>query len=224
MSYIKVSSVAQSSLNSMLSASERSTVVQQRVRSLLGDDHGSIRECDVGYWDCNTDQNLSWRSPTMYKLFDINPRADAKYVEADFFAAVHPDDVSSLHAKLEAAREAGGRFTTTYRVLWKNGKVVYIKASGGHFMNSDGTNSLVGTCVNITNLKQLRNVDMEQMQHEQALCRKVVRRSASCSAIRIAAFADSTDLWPWTLGNCFAQVCNLALVSRHDHDCSSPAV
>jgi PAS fold len=104
----------------MLSASERSDILQQRVQSLLGNDHGSLRECDVSYWDCNTDENLSWRSPTMFKLFGINPRADARYVKAAFFAAVHPDDISSFHAKLEAAREAGGRFTTQFRVVWKN--------------------------------------------------------------------------------------------------------
>jgi PAS fold len=189
----------------MKSAKERSAVLQQRVRSLLEDEDGSTRECDVGYWDCNKVEGLSW-SVHMFELFDVEPKAKVD-VDADFFSAVHSEDVRDLRGLLEAATRDGGRFTTQYRVVWKDTTVLYIKACGGQFMNSDGSTSLVGTCVNITHLKQLRQADVEQMQHEQVLCATLMKRDASCSAIKIAACAGSTDMIrSWTLGKCFAQV------------------
>eukprot|EP00953_Heterococcus_sp_UTEX-ZZ885_P007536 4560-Heterococcus_DN1.PRE.1 len=127
-------------------------------------------------------------------------------VDLDLFSAVHPDDVSDLRALLRSATQDGARFTTEYRVVWKDDTVLHIKACGGQFMNSDGSISLVGTCVNITKLKQLREADLKQMLHEQALCGKAAKCSTSCSAIRIAAFPESKDILPWTLGGCFAQV------------------
>eukprot|EP00953_Heterococcus_sp_UTEX-ZZ885_P007537 4561-Heterococcus_DN1.PRE.1 len=126
-------------------------------------------------------------------------------VDLDLFSAVHPDDVSDLRALLRSATQDGARFTTEYRVVWKDDTVLHIKACGGQFMNSDGSISLVGTCVNITKLKQLREADLKQMLHEQALCGKAAKCSTSCSAIRIAAFPESKDILPWTLGGCFAQ-------------------
>eukprot|EP00953_Heterococcus_sp_UTEX-ZZ885_P042060 21409-Heterococcus_DN1.PRE.3 len=143
---------------------------------------------DVGYW----------------------PKVTMSDMDLDFFSAVHPDDVSDLRALLKTATQDGTRFTTDYRVVCKDETVLRIKACGGQFMNSDGSISLVGTCVNITNLKQLREADLKQMLHEQALCGTAARCGTSCSAIRIAAFPDSTDILPWTLGDCFAQVSGFA--------------
>jgi PAS fold len=122
----------------MQNASERSAVLQQRVRSLLDDEYESSRECDIGYWDCNKVEGLSW-SAHMFKLFDVKPKTAKIDVDADFFSAVHPEDVSDLRALLKAATRDGGRFTTQYRVVWKDNTVLYIKACGGQFMNSDGS-------------------------------------------------------------------------------------
>jgi PAS fold len=199
-------------LPSMHNAVERSAVLQQRVLPLLdvelADEHGFIKQCDVGYWECNKVEGLSW-SVHMFELFDVKPKTAKIDVEADFLSAVHPNDVSDLRALLEAATRDGGRFTTQYRVVWKDNTVRHVKAYGGQFLNSDGSISLLGTCVNITHLKLLRQADLEQMQHDQALCRMVVKRDASCSAIKIAASDDCTDISPWTLGTCFAQVSDL---------------
>jgi PAS fold len=207
----------------MQSASERSAVLQQRVRSLLQAEQGCVRECDIGYWDCNKAEGLSW-SVHMFELFDVKPKAEKIDVDADFFSAVHPEDLSDLQALLKAATREGGRFTTQYRVVWKDNTVLRIKACGGQFVNSDGSISLVGTCVNITKLQQLRQADLQQMQHEEALCRMVAKCGGSSAATSIAAWDGSTDIWPWTLGNCFAQVSNLAQpslsIACRDEECA----
>eukprot|EP00953_Heterococcus_sp_UTEX-ZZ885_P010582 6179-Heterococcus_DN1.PRE.1 len=160
---------------------------------------------DVGYWVSNKLGGHACNE-YMFELFDVEPKVTMIDVDLDLFSAVHPDDVSDLRALLRSATQDGARFTTEYRVVWKDDTVLHIKACGGQFMNSDGSISLVGTCVNITKLKQLREADLKQMLHEQALCRKAAKCGTSCSAIRIAGFPDSTDILPWTMGGCFAQV------------------
>jgi PAS fold len=164
---------------------------------------------DVGYWVSNKSEAHACNG-YMSKLVHVKHDVTIINVDQDFFSAVHPDDLNDLRALLKAATEDGARFTTNYRVVCKDNAVLHIKACGGRFMNSDGSISLVGTCVNTTNLKQLHEADLKQMLHEQALCTKVAKCGTSCSAIRIAAFPNSTDILPWTLGACFAQVGNFA--------------
>jgi PAS fold len=162
---------------------------------------------EVGYWVSNKSEAHACNG---YTLKLLKHKVTMFDVDLDFFNAVHPEDVSNLRALLQAATQHGARFTTDYRVVCKDETVLHIKACGGQFMNSDGSISLVGTCVNTTNLKQLRAADLKQMLHEQALCETAAKCGTSCSAIRIAAFPNSTDILPWTLGEHFAQVSGFA--------------
>jgi PAS fold len=161
---------------------------------------------DVGYWVSNKLEAHACNG-YMLKLFDARHKGTSIDVDPDFFNAVHPDDVSDLRAQLKAATQDGARFTTEYRLVCRDDTELHIKASGGQFTNGDGSISLIGTCVNITDLKQLRAADMKQMLHEQGLWRTT---APSCSTIKIAAFPDSANILPWTLGDCFAQVSGLA--------------
>eukprot|EP00953_Heterococcus_sp_UTEX-ZZ885_P007032 4284-Heterococcus_DN1.PRE.4 len=85
---------------------------------------------DVGYWVSN---KLEARACNryMFELFDVKPKVTMLDVNPDFFSAIHPDDVSNLRALLQTATQDGARFTTEYRVQWKDDTVLHIKACAG---------------------------------------------------------------------------------------------
>jgi PAS fold len=161
----------------------------------------------VGFWECNKTHGLFWSS-YMYKLFNVRQTAEKVDVDLDFFAAVHPDDREGLQLLLVDATRNGGRFTTQYRVQWQDGTLQVIQASAGKVLNDDGTTSLVGTCVSLTELQQLYEHDSQHMQREHALCQELVdsRQRTPLRRVSLSAFGSETDCLAWQLGKCFAQV------------------
>jgi PAS fold len=161
----------------------------------------------VGFWDCNKRDGLTW-SPYMFKLFNVEQKAGTIDVDADFFAAVHPDDREGLKLLLVNATRNGGRFTTQYKVQWQDGTVQVIQASAGKVLNEDGSVSLFGTCVSLTELQLLYEIDCKSMQREHALCQQLVasRQRTPARRVSIAAMSEQEDFRAWRLGTCFAQV------------------
>ncbi|KAG5191712.1 hypothetical protein JKP88DRAFT_295184 [Tribonema minus] len=68
-----------------------------------------------------------------------------------------------------APLRARAQYNATYRVIWRTGETVHIKACGEHFANPDGSMSLVGTCLDVTEVVRLREREVEHLLREKEL-------------------------------------------------------
>ena len=69
---------------------------------------------------------LEWDA-AMFPLYDVDPtRFSGRF--ADWTACVHPDDLSRAVAEFESARDAGGRFTSRFRIRCRDGSERWLQA------------------------------------------------------------------------------------------------
>jgi PAS domain S-box-containing protein len=99
---------------------------------------------DIGSWDWDlTTNKLHW-SDLQCRQFGIDPAASDTVTHETWRNAVHPDDLSAIESKLDAAVEGGDNFEVEYRintpagVRWMNGRGQAIRDSNGRVTRMTG--------------------------------------------------------------------------------------
>ena len=107
----------------------------------------------VGTWDWHVEENRVVADARFAELFnvDVDKAAVGAPIE-DFIAAIHPDDVEShVQASIEYTLQHGGDFSEEYRLIQKNGSIVWVLARGYGYKNAAGKVSrFTGIAVNMT--------------------------------------------------------------------------
>lgn len=114
---------------------------------------------NYGNWQWNSQQNTYYFSDNLYRLLGENPGAFKPTAE-NFISYVHPDDqefVTQQTAKMEQTVHLP---QFKYRILKKNGEILYIRASGKSYTNKSNEKIIIGTALDITE-EELLNEEME---------------------------------------------------------------
>lgn len=115
-------------------SSEAARVAAERVQLALA--AGAI----VGTWDWDLPADRFTVDERFAESFGIDPALGRDGLSlAQVIATVHPDDVPGLHAAIEQAMAAGGRYSHEYRVRGRDGAYRWIEANGHVDLAEDGT-------------------------------------------------------------------------------------
>ena len=102
-------------------------------------------------WDLASDDLVF--NETQFKLSGFDPHSPV--TAADFFARVHPDDLSDLHAAIDEARANGGTFDREFRLRLPDGLVRWLAGRGNFLRDVDGrARHMTGINYDITERKQ----------------------------------------------------------------------
>jgi PAS domain S-box-containing protein len=107
----------------------------------------------IGSWELDLDsQQLSW-SAEHYRIFGLEPRTDnVAYV--DGLSYVHPEDVASLRALVDAAIAERKRYSMELRLSRPDGSLRWIHSRGAFVADAaGGAGRMVGTAQDITQRK-----------------------------------------------------------------------
>jgi PAS domain S-box-containing protein len=144
---------------------------QERLRLALSGGRG------IGIWDWDVQADRVVADEQFARLYNVDPaKAKAGAPIAEFFAAMHPDDVERVRGRVAEALRFGDLFSEEYRLVAPNGRVCWVLAEGRCEMSADGTPlRFPGVSFDISDRKsieqQLRvlNADLERKVVERAL-------------------------------------------------------
>ncbi len=107
----------------------------------------------AGVWDWDIlGGNITW-SPEMFTLFGLNASEATASFEA-WNAALHPDDLTVAHNRIEQAIQDRAPLRSEYRVVHPDGQVHWILALGKTIYAADGQAArMTGVCLDITESK-----------------------------------------------------------------------
>lgn len=102
-----------------------------------------------GNWIWHVDTNTFTYSDNLYRLLGEEPQS-FKATLKNFLKFVHPEDVSKLNDSLKQMTATEELPFITYRIIKKNGAIVYLKAYGKSFFGHDGQKRVLGNTTDIT--------------------------------------------------------------------------
>lgn len=114
----------------------------------------AARASQLGIWDWDIKNNILEWDDEMYRLYGIKKEDFPKAYEA-WLQGVHPDDRENTDRISQQAVRGEKAYDTEFRVVWPDGSVHWIKASGQVFF--DGNKEpirMVGVNFDITERKQ----------------------------------------------------------------------
>ncbi len=104
--------------------SQRNELVRMRDTILLAAD---VAKLGIWSWDL-TDNALEWNSQ-MYAFYDRSEDEEKSNLHyEDWISRIHPDDIEAVEANLTSMIDHHGEFDMIYRVLQRNGKIVFVYA------------------------------------------------------------------------------------------------
>ena len=106
----------------------------------------------VGTWEWDVQKDRVYADPTFVSIFGGETSWSTEGAPvADYVKSIHPDDISRVQASIEKALKPDGRFREEYRLLQKDGSVIWIEARGRCQFDKLGNPTLFpGVAVNIT--------------------------------------------------------------------------
>jgi len=115
----------------------------------------------IGLWDYDIlSDKLVW-DDTMFEVFDL-PKADFDGTFESWRRCVHPDDVETAVTSFMEAVEKRDTFDDSFRILWRDGQVRFIKARATVTRNPQGKAiRVVGANYDVTEHKE-REDDLKQ--------------------------------------------------------------
>lgn len=133
----------------------------------------------IGVWEMELGSpEITW-SPLQYRIFDVDPATSPLTYEV-FMSRIHPDDKEKVGREFEAAVRDRRPFRLSYRAVWRDGSVHWVKADGKTYYDASGKPvRMIGTNIDIT----------RRVVSEQAL-----RKSET----EFRALADSMPQIVWT--------------------------
>ncbi|CAM9442687.1 unnamed protein product [Chrysoparadoxa australica] len=122
----------------------------------------ALRKTAVGVWDFNVTADVLVWNEVMFDLFFTNigdfttmgqEWKGVVMTYETFIRSVHPDDSERVNAAVFEGAETG-KYNITYRSWDRSdpvtGQVKYIQAQASTHHNSDGSTSMIGTCIDIS--------------------------------------------------------------------------
>jgi PAS domain S-box-containing protein len=131
---------------------QRSEAALQDARLRL---EGALGAAEVGTWNWNIRANRLHADANLARLFGVSAQeANGGPVEA-FLAAIHPDDVARVQARIAQAIESGEPFSDSYRVRRADGAYRHVEARGKLSYGADGLPEwLPGVALDVTEKKE----------------------------------------------------------------------
>jgi PAS domain S-box-containing protein len=112
---------------------------------------------DIGMWDVDLDNDVLFWPPRVKAMFGISPEVPVSL--ADFFAALHPDDLEHTAEAFASAADPQRRavYDVEYRAIGKeDGVVRWIAAKGRGVFDDEGhCPRVLGTAIDITERKTI---------------------------------------------------------------------
>jgi len=118
----------------------------------------ATRAANIGIWDWNVEKDELLWDDSMYELYGISRKDFGGAYEA-WAHAIHPDDKADTEAAIEAALTGKREYAAEFRIVWPNGSIHYIYASGQTFHAPDGKPiRMVGINYDITERKEAEKI------------------------------------------------------------------
>lgn len=139
----------------------RDVTLRKQIENELVEGRNSLVEAQsiakMGNWEWVVETgNVKW-SGEMYNLYELTPEKFIPSYE-NFLSRLHPDDVDIVRNILKEAIDNKSTFDFFERILTPDGKVKILRSQGGVRTDSQGkVTKLVGTCLDITEIKQAEN-------------------------------------------------------------------
>lgn len=144
----------------------------QRVQARLDDSearlHFALKAGQLGTWAFDPESGHLDTSSSCKVAFGYNPESSFGF--AEFQAAVHPDDRSTVLAAINATTRSGAPYDIEYRIMTPDGEQRWIAAQGELLSRRDGSPlSMTGFATDISARKHAE-------EHRQLLARELTHR------------------------------------------------
>ncbi len=116
----------------------------------------------IGVWELNLQTGVLTWDAQMYALYGM-PAGPGSDGFEHWTRHLHPDDRSRSEREVQAALQSGADFSSEFRVIWADGSVHHLRASGRVTRDADGRAlRMVGVNWDVTPLRRLSNELAEQ--------------------------------------------------------------
>jgi len=125
------------------------------------------RVANVGSWEWDVQANTIWWSEELYRIFRVSLSTQLTYEH--YLGLLHPDDRGRVESAVGKALSDRRSFSVEHRVTWPDGSVRTIEGDG-HLIadDTDGTIRMVGTCRDVTELRQADELRLERIREQAA--------------------------------------------------------
>ncbi|RYX86707.1 PAS domain S-box protein [bacterium] len=93
----------------------------------------------IGTWMWDIPNDRVEADTNLAQFFGVAPQDAAGGPITSYLAAVHPDDTEQLSATISTAIESGDTFIADYRIVQKNGDILWVEARGQVERDAEGT-------------------------------------------------------------------------------------
>jgi PAS domain S-box-containing protein len=132
--------------NELIRAKEKSEQNENRLKL-------AITAGQYGVWDWETATNIMHWNDRMFELYGVSPDADLSDAKV-WTMTIHPEDRHRVLDAIEKAFKKGGEFSTLYRSLHPDGKILYLTASSNVIRDEKGNPTrIIGIVQDITERK-----------------------------------------------------------------------
>ena len=116
---------------------------------------GALGAAEVATWNWNVRENRLYADANLARLYGVSGSdVDGGPVEA-YLAAIHPDDLPRVQARIEQALDTGEAFSDSYRVHGIDGRWRHVEARGKVSYGADGQPEwLPGVALDVTARKE----------------------------------------------------------------------
>jgi PAS domain S-box-containing protein len=117
----------------------------------------------IWYWSSETNE-LVW-TPQCRSMHGIGLEDEVSYER--FLALVHTDDRARVEQTIQRALDRRSDYATELRVVWPDGSLHWLSATGRVVGGEGGSEAMMGVCIDITAQKQVEQERAELFHREQ---------------------------------------------------------
>jgi len=152
---------------------ERQAAERRQVEAALRQSEQKLTEAQriarLGRWESDlATGRLVWSEET-FRIFGLNADTFVPTTE-EFYARVHPDDLTLVRERVRSAREQGTSYQLVHRIVWPDGTVRHVQENAELVREGEGTGRLVGTVLDITDRREVE----EALAKERNLLRTLI--------------------------------------------------
>lgn len=158
---------------------EQLRIDETRLAELIERFQLATNSAGIGVWEFNPEtKQLLW-SEQMYRLYKVEVSEFTG--DYEFWSArVHPDDLPRVKNELSAALKGDNPFSTSFRIVWNDGEIRYIKADARVERNEQGDAvRVIGVNYDITPLRRVE----EEIRRSRQLLANVLQAASDFSII-----------------------------------------
>lgn len=140
---------------------------EMQMKSLLERFDLATKSANIGVWELNLEKEELFWDDTMYRLFGVKkPDAGASANITDIVTlrkkAIYPEDFARENQERTKALEGTNPYDTTFRVIWDDGSVHYLRSFGVVEKNQAGAPArMIGVNWDVTKEKEADHIKSE---------------------------------------------------------------